>query len=1858
MSTSQAETMAGEETSRIFVKNLPPNITEADFRKHFSARGREVTDVKLIPLRRIGFIGYKSHEDAARAVKYFNRSFIRMSRVAVDFAKPVIPATSRISTVEAKEGTDATQKKRKRDAVNEADPKLQEFLEVMGHPLKKPRDQQDTNGSVQPAPPPVVPVVLAAEGSDDEYEDIPSRPSKRTHTEAESHEKAVATPQASLSLPALQHLDVAMGEVPQVIGDATDNDWLRSRTNRVLDLVDLDDPAFPIRPAAAVATAVPASGPPVASIAVEQAPNDEHEPTSRRDGDSDSPAVLIQDTARLFLRNLSYKVTEDDIRDHFGAFGTLEEINLPLDNKAQSKGFAMVQFEQSESAMAAFQTDGTIFQGRIIHILPAAAKRESRLDEFAISKLPLKKQHLLKKKAEAASTTFNWNSLFMSQDAVNTAIAERLGVTKHELLNPTDASAAVRQAVAETTVIQEAKAYFAANGVNIEAFKSQQRGDTSILVKNIRNTSIEELRQLFEEHGTVLRVLMPPSGTTAIVQFAQPAHCRAAFTRKAYSRFKESVLFLEKGPKALFADSVAPPEDHPAGVQKATVADLLERDDGGDQLEIGSLFVRNLNFSTTTDGLTDAFKPLEGFVSAKVKTKTDPKKPGQVLSMGFGFCAFKTKEHAQAALQIMDSTVLDGHRLIVKASHRGLDAAEEQRQKDLAKKNAGQRTKLVIKNLPFEVSKKDVRTLFGTCGRLVAIRIPQKLNHTSRGFAFAEFSTAKEALNALNSLKDTHLLGRRLVIDFAEADEVDPEEQIKAMEKKMQGQVNKVALQELTGRGRTKLNIGNDEDEDEGSVPFPCVLVCTLPPGPTRRASPTRLIDAFCHREECYGVAAGIYPNNQISKLILASPGPYVLKAQWLPILPSQCYSSTSEYETENGYGHPTSRPPLGESTGNARHSQCGTLIRTSYVQRLDPLSSMATSMPTPLLVPTQALGSTYDSPVLSRQQDRHQLENRLSRRRRDDANPLWTYWQQFETYRKKQDEKDNGEGQKKPWPQVLEWGFLDVPHIGRKKWSVRGKESPFGRNMLLCEYLWYYYLKSLPPNQSPDLELKRTRKQVSSHIQVVKNIFKNHRCCKEKEKGQDKGHIDSALLKRHPVMIALSEGRLPDERPNFDYFVRILALNDYIAVRPKRCWIFVSHPDVAVSEDGSGYLQASGDRLGRDKFPHLERNLEREKWAKEEQQIFKGALLHEFTKDMTQTFSSTLREATQGWETAFPDLHHRLETIVAANTHADPLAAESELDILHMHVMMDLNEKRRFPSQAELNSWVEINIEKPHLLNHRWKVETRLARPPELSYSNEDSGPELLYETSAEIAIQYQHRPGCDGSHRRGGDRCHCTSQHCRRDWVTVPFPADVWALTLSNCAEYPAHPQAAPRGRSRKAKMPVKREDDSDADPRPNTNNQPTQMDLMPKIAMVQEIWSRPSEASQERDVDSTEAQNNARWARRALMIWTFETAHSIDKEGKVRTAQGGKTTWRFLTILDPLSEYHLQNSVLGGLSGNRRGPRAYSDSATSARQAIPRGSASSTAIHDSIMSPNPTYHHLSASMSENFATGWETPDGLHLSASVAQAAYDAHLMAHSVPGSGITTPAGYGLPDGYGGHGGLATPPPTASLNSSFAHSFGGNSNNADHLTSYMATTVGMDHGSQALATTSLSHVADPYLTANPPGFDVASYNEAQNQMATWGGGSVTDIESGSWPNGQNTAWTASVAPPIIPSGGHEVHNSDSQGWVHVEDSSGVVVGSDLSRDWEEVTSNASTSVSEASTDPSHRAGYQQSVEDAAQTGDGYPDGAGHGREERGSISPSPPPQTSYPHGVKRSRSDSLDAASCLDYRALSMPKLTRR
>lgn len=393
-------------------------------------------------------------------------------------------------------------------------------------------------------------------------------------------------------------------------------------------------------------------------------------------------------------------------------------------------------------------------------------------------------------------------------------MSDRFGIAKSELLDPTSSSAAIKQAHAETHVIQEAKDHFSAHGVNLDAFNEKDRGDTALLVKNIPyELKAEDLRTLFSAYGSISKMLVPPSGTIAIVEFDHAYHARSAFKELAYTKVKGSILFLEKAPRSLFARGKPRVNEMVANVP---ATDL--KNQGGEQAagDSSTLFVRNLSFSTTTARLREAFEPIEGLLSAKVKTKADPRQPGHFLSMGFGFLEFCTKQQAQAALSAMDGCDLDGHRLQVRFSQKVINADEERRKEDHVKRSNCKRTKIIIKNLPFEVSKKDVRSLFGPYGQLRSVRLPKRFNMSTRGFAFAEFVTPREAENAMSALTDTHLLGRRLVLEFATEVATDPEEEIAHMQRRVGNQADKVALQRLTGTGRQKFNTG-EADELQGS---------------------------------------------------------------------------------------------------------------------------------------------------------------------------------------------------------------------------------------------------------------------------------------------------------------------------------------------------------------------------------------------------------------------------------------------------------------------------------------------------------------------------------------------------------------------------------------------------------------------------------------------------------------------------------------------------------------------------------------------------------------------------------------------------------------------------------------------------------------------------------------------------------------------------------------------------------------------------------------------------------------------------------------------------------------------------------
>ncbi|XP_076119325.1 RNA-binding protein 28-like [Alosa pseudoharengus] len=87
--------------------------------------------------------------------------------------------------------------------------------------------------------------------------------------------------------------------------------------------------------------------------------------------------------ARLIIRNLSFKCSEDDLKQVFAKYGTVLEASIPLKPNGKMRGFAFVQFKNMvEASKALSGTNLKEIKGRQVVVDWAIAK-----DKF-VGKLP------------------------------------------------------------------------------------------------------------------------------------------------------------------------------------------------------------------------------------------------------------------------------------------------------------------------------------------------------------------------------------------------------------------------------------------------------------------------------------------------------------------------------------------------------------------------------------------------------------------------------------------------------------------------------------------------------------------------------------------------------------------------------------------------------------------------------------------------------------------------------------------------------------------------------------------------------------------------------------------------------------------------------------------------------------------------------------------------------------------------------------------------------------------------------------------------------------------------------------------------------------------------------------------------------------------------------------------------------------------------------------------------------------------------------------------------------------------------------------------------------------------------------
>ena len=135
--------------------------------------------------------------------------------------------------------------------------------------------------------------------------------------------------------------------------------------------------------------------------------------------------------------------------------GSLTECRILRSHSGISKGIAFVRFTSPADAVSAFEVlDGTIFQGRLLHLLPGKLiKSDAAQDQIeGAQDQPFKAAREKERKANAANRT-TWSTFYMRDDTIAEAVADLLGIAKAELLDPLAPDAAVRMALGETQVL-------------------------------------------------------------------------------------------------------------------------------------------------------------------------------------------------------------------------------------------------------------------------------------------------------------------------------------------------------------------------------------------------------------------------------------------------------------------------------------------------------------------------------------------------------------------------------------------------------------------------------------------------------------------------------------------------------------------------------------------------------------------------------------------------------------------------------------------------------------------------------------------------------------------------------------------------------------------------------------------------------------------------------------------------------------------------------------------------------------------------------------------------------------------------------------------------------------------------------------------------------------------------------------------------------------------------------------------------------------------------------------------------------------------------------------------------------------
>ena len=87
---------------------------------------------------------------------------------------------------------------------------------------------------------------------------------------------------------------------------------------------------------------------------------------------------MDKNQSTIFIGNLPFSTTEDELKRLFDKFGTIVKIHIPTNRETgQPRGFAFLEFSTEDSAQSALANNDTEVNGRNMKVSIALGKKES-----------------------------------------------------------------------------------------------------------------------------------------------------------------------------------------------------------------------------------------------------------------------------------------------------------------------------------------------------------------------------------------------------------------------------------------------------------------------------------------------------------------------------------------------------------------------------------------------------------------------------------------------------------------------------------------------------------------------------------------------------------------------------------------------------------------------------------------------------------------------------------------------------------------------------------------------------------------------------------------------------------------------------------------------------------------------------------------------------------------------------------------------------------------------------------------------------------------------------------------------------------------------------------------------------------------------------------------------------------------------------------------------------------------------------------------------------------------------------------------------------------------------------------------